>query len=422
MRLRALVVFVALSVSTAALAQERIVPGPAAGEGVTLTMALGALRAGHPSLESARAQVRAAEGDAVDAALWTNPVVDGSWTPGVRNNTYDAVGYFAFGVTQFLELAGAPAARGAVARRVVDAAEADVAALLLGLSLDVEDALVRLRASEARVEVLTRTLAGMEEIERIVRARVAAGSAPDYDAMRISVAVALARADVASASADVRRVRGEFEGAIGPLGVELRGPITYDLSAAVPLPSVESLVARANESRPDVVAATHRAEAAELAVRATRREVFPGVSLRLGAGFGQSPGQWDLGVGVAVPLPSFDRGQGSIRAAEARSLAARASVEAIRFAAERRLRGIHAEVVRRNEAVLTYRATMALAEGRILDEARIGYEAGRFSIAELADAHVALRDARLRELELATAARLAEVELARALGSSILPR
>ncbi|MET0284043.1 MAG: hypothetical protein ABW352_06220 [Polyangiales bacterium] len=44
------------------------------------------------------------------------------------------------------------------------------------------------------------------------------------------------------------------------------------------------------------------------------------------------------------------------------------------------------------------------------------YLAGRFSVLELADAYGAWRDARLRAVELAAAARQSEIDLAQAVG------
>jgi outer membrane protein TolC len=55
----------------------------------------------------------------------------------------------------------------------------------------------------------------------------------------------------------------------------------------------------------------------------------------------------------------------------------------------------------------------------MLQEAQAGYLAGRFSVLELADAYGAWRESRLRALDLAAAARQAEIELGRQVGKSL---
>jgi cobalt-zinc-cadmium efflux system outer membrane protein len=384
-------------------------------ETFTLAAALAAMRAGHPALAAAGADVRASEGDAVDARLWTNPVVSTSWTPGIQNNSYDPSGYFSFGVSQFLELSGAPGARGRSAQSLVRAARATLDDVARGLALDLEAAMIHLAATQRRLAVSTRTRAMLGEVQRVVDSRVASGAAPRYDTTRIRTAVALAQADLDSAQADVYRARGEFAAAVGPGVGRLRGEASYPLDEPYPMVDLATLEDRL-AARPDVRAATLRAAAADAAISVARRSVFPGVALQLAVGYGASPGQVDLGVGLTVPLPFVDRGQGSIPAAVARAASSRAFAGGLLALETPRLRGVFAEAQQRRAALAGFREVAPASSTEALTEAQAGYTNGRFSVLELADAYGSWRDAQQREIDLLEAVRQAELAVARVAG------
>jgi hypothetical protein len=117
-------------------------------ETFTLAMALRAMRAQHPALAAADGDLRAAAGDAVDAALWTNPTLSASWTPGLRNSSYDASGYTSVALTQFVELSGAPGARGRAADAITGASRLTRDDIARRLALDVESAMAHLVAAQ----------------------------------------------------------------------------------------------------------------------------------------------------------------------------------------------------------------------------------------------------------------------------------
>jgi cobalt-zinc-cadmium efflux system outer membrane protein len=165
-----------------------------------------------------------------------------------------------------------------------------------------------------------------------------------------------------------------------------------------------------------VEAARQRAAAAEANVSVAKRSVFQGVSLSALGGFGAAPGQLDVGVGLAIPVPVIDRGQGAIPAAEAHARQALAYRDAVLIPASARITGMHGEIVARRAALAEYTQRAVASGDEMLREAQAGYLAGRFSVLELADAYTAWRDSRLRALDLAASARNAEIDLGRELG------
>lgn len=391
-------------------------PAPEPGERFSLDQALTAMRRSHPLVLAARANLTFARGSAAALGLWQNPVLDATYQRGIRQTGLDAAGAVNVGITQFLDLAGAPAARRRAAEQEAAAVQADLEMVQRDLALDVTEAFVQLAAATARRQVLRDTVADLERADRIVRARWGGGVTPHYDVSRIAIALADAHAAVSEAESDMARARGALDVAVGPDAGALHGLPAYDFEASPQIPPLAAMQELARTRRPDVVAARHRATAADEQIGVAQRNVFPGFGVRVGAGFGNNPGQLDLQIGVVVPLPLLDRGQAAVPAARARADAAAHQATAIALATDQRIAAAHAEATRRREALDRYRdASRSLSAG-MRSEAEAGYREARLSVLELVDAYSSVRDARLRLVGLSVDARLAELALRRAVG------
>jgi cobalt-zinc-cadmium efflux system outer membrane protein len=391
-------------------------PPEAAGPTFTIDAAVMAMKREQPLLRAANSAIHVAEGNAITTGHWTNPVADASWMLGVRKSTYDPIGTPTVGVTQFLELAGAPAARRRSAEAEMNATVADRDAVVRDLEWGVREAFVHLVASYERERIRKTAVADLEHAQAIVHSRVGGGLAPRYDASRIDIALEQARADTADSGASIVRSRADLDVIVGPAAGELVGLPRFDLATppAIPgLPRAEDAVAR----RPDVIAARERVTAAEHDIDAARKSVFPGLGVRLATGYGQGPGQVDVGLGVVVPLPVIERGQGTVLAANARAEQNQERARALAFAVTQRIRAAHAELAVRVEAARIYRENLRTLNENARSEAEAGYREAKLSVLELVDAYQSLRDARLRLVDLSEAAHVANIDLGRALGS-----
>jgi cobalt-zinc-cadmium efflux system outer membrane protein len=390
---------------------------PSASEpSFTVDAALAAMRRSHPLLRAAVSSIRVAEGNAITAGHWTNPLLDVSYFQAVRNSSYDPLGTPNVGVTQFLEFAGAPASRRRSAEAEVRATQAERELVARDLEWAVREAFARLAVSHAKQKIYRDAVTDLERATRIVGARVGTGMAPRYDASRIQIALEQAHADLGDAEAETLRARGDLNVAVGPAAADLAGSPRFDaLDVAAPPPLAASLDAA--RRRPDVVAARHRVDVASSDIEVARRSVFPGIAVRIGAGYGQSTGQLDFGAGLVIPLPLLERGQGTVVAAEARAEGTRHVAEALGAAIVQRIQASHAEYARRVEVFGRFRAQAGTLGDTMRGEAESGYREARLSVLELVDAYHSLRDARLRLLALAESAHLARVALQRAVGA-----
>jgi outer membrane protein TolC len=143
----------------------------------------------------------------------------------------------------------------------------------------------------------------------------------------------------------------------------------------------------------------------------------------ISAGFKRTtiPGLDDRGyaVSVAVPFPLFDGGK-------ARGARAKAALEHSEAAAAVLRRAAETDVQSAYEALKLYRRIAQEYVRRLGDHgeklsriSRLSYEEGEQGILELLDSHRVALNSRLQALELDLSAKLAEIELNRAVGEEV---
>lgn len=385
---------------------------PSTASTFTLDEALAVQRQGHPRLARARSLEAAAEHDIAAAGMWTNPELFVDYTAGVANSSYDRAGTGVFGVSQFVELSGAPRARRESARHLRDAARAEREGVERELAFEAESTFVALAAQQGIVDAAGELVRQLERAQRIVESRVSAGTMSRYAARRVEVARAEAVVALGGELAELAERRGAFDVAVGPLAANLAGRAVAS-AAPLALPPVEQLIERAFAERRDLAASTSRQRSAEADITVARRSVVPGFALRVFGGFGQGPGQWDVGAGVAVPLPVVDRGQAAIPAAESRAQAARESTEALNLEIGQRVRAAYSAAKLRFGALERFVQETSSSSEALAAEAEAQFREGRLSILELVDSITASNALVVRRLELTRDARLAEQSVRR---------
>jgi cobalt-zinc-cadmium efflux system outer membrane protein len=144
---------------------------------------------------------------------------------------------------------------------------------------------------------------------------------------------------------------------------------------------------------------------------------IPDVTLTIGSKHDDQLAQRQAVVGIAVPLPLFDRNGGNVAAARERTAKARAELEAAQ-------RDVTADVT---AAWLGYRQArdeaLLLQNGVVADAASVhaltlkGYEYGKFAFLDVLDAQRTLFQARSRLQDAMLDAWRAHAELARLTGA-----
>jgi len=282
----------------------------------------------------------------------------------------------------------------------------------------VQDAFVDLLSAQEATSALDRNASELADLEKVLRARQAAGEASRFDQMR-------GEWEHHEVMADFLRSRGALERsrrvlaallAISSEGLEAEG--TLEPRGVLPDANKVREMVRA---RGDLIALDAEAERADALARAAHRRVVPEPTLILGAKNSQFDGEDGTGAvaGVSFSLPLFDRGQGTRAVATSEAALLRAQRDALAQRAESEAESALAEAVALREAEKAYRVAGNPEE--LVTIARAAYEAGEMRILELLDAYRTALSARLKTIELSAGARRAEVELSRALGKEAIP-
>jgi cobalt-zinc-cadmium efflux system outer membrane protein len=363
---------------------------------------------------------RSAEaGAAVDAAgLWPNPAIglsrDHNVVGGRAGESDDQLS-----VSIPLVLSGrlgleheAAVGRAAAARASLDRARGT-------LRHEATAAYIGAVAARRRAEVIATALVALDEIARVVAAREEAGEAAGYDRARIELERArvqdehrAAVADHASARATAARLSGKTVKDLPAFADALTPPQASDQAA--------ELLASISKRRADLRALDLRAEAADRSADAAARRIFPDPVIKA------APTLQDLGsptwgagysVGVSVPLPVFDRGQGTARVARARRDRLVVQRETLLASASARLPAAAAALDAQQEMLRRHDVDVVQRANELTTIVETAYRAGGATLLALVDAQHAQRQALLRSVDLTLRARLTDNDVRLLAGS-----
>ncbi|MCE9575597.1 MAG: TolC family protein, partial [Deltaproteobacteria bacterium] len=156
-------------------------------------------------------------------------------------------------------------------------------------------------------------------------------------------------------------------------------------------------------------AVSEAAAGAELA--RARADAVPTPSLALGAFATREPSGVAVTLGISVPLPMFDRNQGAVARAQAQAhqaaLERRAAATELGLALDRADRVLAA----RRDDLRAFEASAIARVEKVRTMAEDAYRDGQGGIVELLDAHDAILEVQLRDVDLIEAALAAEVDV-----------
>ena len=281
------------------------------------------------------------------------------------------------------------------ARADVNRALADSAVAVAGLFRDVRIAFYRARASRLAEALVGAQGALADSVARIARARLRAGDVSLLEQEQAAQEAARAR-QTASAAREAARVDE----------AELARAIAWDGPPPTPAGLLDAGVdklpdtALADATLPSVRATVADSAAAAAQARSAARARVPLPTLQSGAEWGDPSQPGALGViGVAVPLPLWNLGGGTVGEASARAARASALAREARLDAIRQLRQarIHLEetAIRARFARDSIVPGAAVLRGRALR----AYQAGETGILPVIDALRSERDVSLAAVQ-----------------------
>ncbi|BAH39657.1 MAG TPA: TolC family protein [Gemmatimonas aurantiaca] len=379
---------------------------------VDLREALETARARGPLHRLADAREQTAIGRVRESTQWANPSLEwrrenlgSALQPDIFTTAY--VPFDFSGRRLALRQSAAAGTTRAHGDRLVDWRSAD---------LDVARGWLHAARTAGQLVVLERQAEALRQIADVDAARLREGLVSDAVGLRTSleadrarVALVRSRTEAEAAGAELARL----------LGLTLAEPLRVRALETPLLPEAPdsaALLVVAAAARPEIRAREALVRETERRLAAEQRGVFGEVQLQ--GGTKETSGVMTGQVGIAMPLPFFNRNDGARQRARGESMEARLQLEDVR-------RSVHGAV---RVALLHYRSLRATqpdastfgSRGRdVGDIARIAYREGHISLTELLDAERASADAMQAHLQWQVDAWLARFELERAVGARL---
>jgi cobalt-zinc-cadmium efflux system outer membrane protein len=359
---------------------------------VTIDRAVALYREHNPRLAAARAGIDVTAADLVDADIYPNPTlaVEESVTVHGAQTNGDALEQAELDVPI---LVGKRGQRAETASRRVAATRAEVAVDAAAGVREVRRRFVALLAAQERVAALGIAVEDARRVRTIVAGRAQAGAKSPYDLERTDLAVATITSRLAEATTDQLEASAQLAEAVGivdwqPHAVGSFRPATTPAPAVVDAAHPELARPRTAEAR-----ANAEEELAHTEARPTPNLVIAGYDTHGPAGIG-------LTVGIAIPLPVFDRNQGAVARAHASAQAAALERAAAAFELRTSLERGSKILAARRDALAKFEADAMDRLPKLRTMAEDAYRSGQGGIVELLDALDAITETRLRDIDL----------------------
>ena len=369
-----------LTLSHAALAQsERPVQPGEPPNALTMRAALALTRAQNSELAALRNEVEATDGAAQQSRIIPNPVLSSTWEevgkPG-RSASLE--------ISQLIETGGKRSARVRAAGLGRDIATAEYDAKRIDVMTRVAQAFVDVLAAQRRKQISDQAVALAAQAADAVGKRVTAGKVSPVEETKAKLEAGAARIEAEQATrelASARKRLSAFWGNATPRFSEADG----DLELLVAVPPLDTLEQRARSSpeRMRAIAEVARRGALLDSEKAKRYPDFT-----LGAGVKRTlDTRENLPLfTISMPLPIFDRNQGSVREALKRVDKARDEQLTI----DTRLQSELGQTFERLKAIemelTTLREELLPGAKSAFDAATTGYQLGKFGFLDALDA------------------------------------
>jgi len=258
-----------------------------------------------------------------------------------------------------------------------------------------------LKQADEKVTVLGETAQLFGRTLAAAQVRLKAGDLAAAEVAKVQVDHERAQNDARSAVAELARVRLALAYLIGEDrdAESLRATDGWPPLERPDPATVERAIAEYVETRPDVIAAKARVEAAEKLRDLARSQQTRDVTL--GAQYERFPGTIpsdSIGFGISLPLFTGNDFSGDIRRAEVDRYAALDALDRARAIARNDIRRAASDLAASAERLERYDATLLNAAQRSAQAVEFAFERGATSVLEVLDARRTLRAVRLEAL------------------------
>ena len=339
----------------------------------------------NPTIAGAQSVIEQNEGMRTQAGAYPNPTIGGQTGSGALRDPSAGSRVTEYGMTlhQTVEWPGMRAAR-------QDAAEAGLASATVGLDeaklnliAEVKQSFYELLLAERTVDLLQQNLEIVQEVARIVRARVRSGEGPQFEAVKADVEVLKAKQEMTKAKNAVRvKLVGLNTLTSGALGA--RYQVQGDFRSLRDRLDPEQMASRDLSQHPIIKRQGKLVEQAELTVTKERQSRVPNVTLF--GGYARETGREGVVGGVSLPTPLWYRQQGHIATALGTQRKEEAELLRARNDLARAINQHAREAETAQDQILVYEEGLLKQAQEALRIAQLSFRQGASSLLDVLDA------------------------------------
>ena len=372
----------------------------------------------NPTIAGAQSVIEQNEGRRTEAGAYPNPTIGAQTgnaalrdpSTGTRLNEYGVTVY------QTVEWPGMRAARQDAAAAGLAGATVGLEEAKLNLIAEVKGVFYDLLLAGRTVELLQQNLEIVQEVARIVRARVRSGEGPQFEAVKADVEVLKAKQEITKAKNAVRVKQVGLDtltaGALGP-----RFSLQGDFRSLPARLSPEHIASRDLTHHPILKRQEKLVEQAEFTVDKERQGRVPNVTLF--GGYAREVGREAVVAGVSLPTPLWYRQQGHIATALGTQRKEEAELIRIRNDLTRAINQHAREAETAQEQILVYEEGLLKEAQEALRIAQLSFQQGASSLLDVLDAQRVQRQIVVDYNQARFELSLALTRLERAVGGSL---
>ncbi len=270
----------------------------------------------NPLIAGAMAAIDQSTGQRTAAGAYPNPTIHGDGGKGylkdagtLTNEIPRSATEYMAGVSQPIEWPAKRAARQRAAEAGLAGASVGLIETRLNLTSDVKVAFYDLLLAQRDLELSKNNLSIVEDVRRVVGARVRLGEAPQFELIKAEVEVLKANQAVTRSENTVRVTRVILDtltgGALGPAYA-----VTGDFLVYPPGLDLDRLMARSMQEHPTIQRMARTIDQADRTIEFERHNRVPNVSLN--TSYPREYGREGFDVGLSVPAPFWYQRQGEI--------------------------------------------------------------------------------------------------------------
>ena len=339
----------------------------------------------NPAIASARSVIEQNEGGQIQAGAYPNPTIGLTTADAALRDPSIGSRMMERGMTvhQTVEWPGMREARKEAAAAGLAGATVGLEEAKLNLIAEVKGLFYELLLAERTVDLLQQNLEIVQEVARIVKARVRSGEGPQFESVKAEVEVLKAKQEMTKAKNVVRvKLVGLDTLTAGALGS--RYQVQGDFRSLRDRLDPEQMVKRDPSQHPILRRQGKLIEQAESTVSKERQARVPNVTLF--GGYAREVGREAVVGGLSVPTPLWYRQQGHIATALGSQRKEEAELIRVRNDLIRAINQHTREAETAQEQILVYEEGLLKQAQEALRIAQLSFRQGASSLLEVLDA------------------------------------